>query len=97
MKQKQNTKGGDNKSRFQEPAPKNNEPHVKIIERKVYIWCAKCKRWQSSHTPENHGNKDKKLTVDQLKEMKKALNDGTKKNLADFNFCEVVSSEGINL
>lgn len=43
MKQKKaaNGKGGP-KGKITDPAPKGNEPDIKIISGRIYLWCPKC-------------------------------------------------------
>lgn len=89
-------KNKNNKKGIDHPAPKSGEPQIKVVDNRIYFWCEKCNKWEGTHFPKNHGKSNTKLTTDKLIEIKKEfVNSG--KVPADFNFCEVVSQEGINL
>jgi hypothetical protein len=94
---KNNKKNRNNRKKngIDHPAPKDGEQQMKVVENRLYWWCPKCNRWVSMHLPKDHG-KNAKVTTEQLIEMKKDfLNSG--KVPPSFNFCEIVSDEGINL
>lgn len=78
------------------PALKDNEQPIKVVDNCVYFWCPKCKRWESTHLPKDHGKQNTKLMVDQLIEIKKQFV-ATSKPPADFSFCQIISDEGVNL
>lgn len=98
-------KGSANKSQDRPhdkwPAPKDGEPILKIHENRMYIFCNKCNegkgRWQAHHKPKDHGNKDKKLTIQDLIELRKEFQ-ASKTVPAEFNFClPMMTDEGISL
>lgn len=83
------------------PAPKGNEPTMKIHDNRLYIFCPKCNngkgRWQAHHKPKDHGDKDKKLSITDLIKLRKDFQ-ANKTVPAEFNLCfPVMSDEGISL
>jgi hypothetical protein len=84
------------KGGLEHPAPKDGEQPIKIVSGKIYFWCPKCNNWETTHFPKDHGKSGTKLTVSQLIAIKKDfLSSG--KVPADFNFCQIITDEGINL
>jgi hypothetical protein len=90
-------KKNQNEKALKEPAPKAGEPVVKIIDNKIYFYCGTCKRWQSTHLPQDHGKPNTKLTTAKLKELKQEFLAG--KTVVHANYCEAAteSSFGVNL
>ena len=95
-KTKSNNNKNQDKKKSIGPAPKDGEPPIKIFENRIYFWCAKCNNWESSHFPKDHGKNGTRLTTEQLIAIKKDFLNSNKVP-PNFNFCEVVSEEGINL
>lgn len=97
--EKSKEKKGDSKNKpkgIDHPAPKEGEKPIKIVDNRLYFWCPECNRWESTHYPKDHGKEGSKIPLSDLIRIKKEFKaDG--KLPPEFNFCQFVTDEGINL